>query len=949
MHSAHRSSYRLYRMRWPIGALLSLPLILTVIWYAWSAFAQIDRYQRATEDRAPWSFELFQLVLHDELVRDLRRFTLPERPANSALPTFDLSLNRDAFDALNAQLYSKDERRYVKGYLQKDGDIHPVQTRYRGSKPWHWLSVQKSLKLRTESGHLIDGARIFNLLNDPTPFGMEDQITLDLAGELDLLAPEYRAVRMRLNNSDMGVYRYAAQPVEGLLRQGRRMPGVIYSGDTEAIDPHWGVGALFFSRNGWQQVVERFGEEPEIFEPLDQLLEALQTASFADFATYAHANIDLDRYATFDALDVAFGGSEHDYFSNHKLYFDPYRGKFEPVTWNFRGFKHEPLFNRIDHPLLIRLKMTPGYLTRRNRALYELLVGKASVPEIRARAERLFKEMAPDLNADPHWDAYKLLPRVTRFHRFMVRPMSVEKWLLAARAEIHGYSRRVNYLLNALESLQLDATAHSITPTLTRIDLRLDGHSAQRLRDITVTGPCNGTFAWRADVNRNGRVDASEPIVASGTLGTRAALTAYADLLPGAQLIPQIDPLPKRGNVRIAPEPRTYTYLLTTSCAPSAIALVLDDQITGSSSRLALAVQRNAHAKIDSLPTASDIPTFTAGVRTPHLWDFPAIPAAETINLGPGVVQIPHTQIYRAHQKVVIAPGTRFAMGPDVSLIFQGQVTGIGTLEQPISIVAAQVDRPFGGIAIQGPSTSGSTLKHLRVEGGSQIDSMRIDYPSLFSIYDTQDIYIEAAHFSGTSNAEDVLHAAYVKNINLREIEIVRAPIDAVDLEFVEGQIRDLHVLGAGDDCLDLMGVDLHVVDGILLGCTNNAISAGEESEVSAHGLFIGDSKTGLLAKNNSHARIARSLVWHATTALQTKRRDIYYAGNSSIGANDLFVVDCETITVEAQDTHIQADQIHKTQPTQGALEHLARRVLGLSQWSSFDLYAARLQNRARQ
>ena len=110
--------------------------------------------------------------------------TLPP-PVDSGLPTYDLSLPRDALDGLYQQLYDDgDDRDYEDGYVRKDGVIHDIRVRFRGSKPWHWLSTQKSMKLRLDKGNLIDGTRTFNLVNDPTPFGLEDQIILDSVPDL---------------------------------------------------------------------------------------------------------------------------------------------------------------------------------------------------------------------------------------------------------------------------------------------------------------------------------------------------------------------------------------------------------------------------------------------------------------------------------------------------------------------------------------------------------------------------------------------------------------------------------------------------------------------------------------------------------------------------------------------------------------------------------------------
>ena len=180
-----------------------------------------------------------------------------------------------------------------------------------------------------------------------------------------------------------------------------------------------------------------------------------------DFAAYAEEELDLPRVAIFDALDVVFGGSEHDWFSNWKFYADPYRGKLEPVAWSFRGFQHEHAFNAIDAPLLIRLKMTPGYLARRDRKVYELLTGKASVPSIRERADRAMGALAEELAADPYWDAYKLLPRASRFHRFYVRPMTLDRWGLAAGYELDMFAERSRWLLDQLEEPGVEVTRSS--------------------------------------------------------------------------------------------------------------------------------------------------------------------------------------------------------------------------------------------------------------------------------------------------------------------------------------------------------------------------------------------------------------------------------------------------------------------------------------------------------
>ena len=60
---------RFYRVRWRAAALLCLPGVLLVSWYAFSAFARFDAYRRAEKNDHPFDLELFQLEQGQEIFR----------------------------------------------------------------------------------------------------------------------------------------------------------------------------------------------------------------------------------------------------------------------------------------------------------------------------------------------------------------------------------------------------------------------------------------------------------------------------------------------------------------------------------------------------------------------------------------------------------------------------------------------------------------------------------------------------------------------------------------------------------------------------------------------------------------------------------------------------------------------------------------------------------------
>ncbi len=944
---------RFYKLSLLSGLFLAAPLVMGTVWYAWSSFASVERYRRVLDAKGQIDVELFQVALHDELTRDLRALTLDERPLVGRLPTYELSLSRSDLDTLGTQLGGGGAKTYVTGLLKANGDIHEIELRYRGEQPWHSLGVQKSMKVKVTRGELVDGVRVFNLLNDPTPFGLEDQIILDLARESGLLTPDYRPVRVRLNNNDLGVFRLESQPDESLIRQNHRIPGNMYSGDAEKLPGNPTIGPLFSSTVGWTKNANRSEADTADVSELARFIGAVRDASHLEFAAYAQESLDLVRYARFDALDVVFGGDEHDFLSNHRFYADPYRGTLEPVAWVFRGFSRDESFNGVDSPLLIRLKTTPGYLALRDRAVYALLTGPASVPAIHDRAERGVAGLAEELAADPYWDAYKLLPRATRLHRSLNRPMTFDRWILATEYEIDGFAKRSRYLLDVLEEPNVDVVAEPSGERALRVAVTLRGHAAYTLEEVRATAECGGAYHLIADADLDGQlVGPGDVALATRTFGQSARVDTYRDLGTRARLVERSDADPKRGYVRVEQAPTTYTYFVRgEACAPAKVVVVLRSAVTGASARFE--VEAPTGAPPSSAPpidaTAPDaVPRVVAGELAPHAWQYPPTAVPRTIMLGPGLVEVPTTRSFGPRESVRIAPGTTLALGPDASLLFHGPVEALGTPDLPITVRRLDAARAFGGIALQGRATAGSRLVDVRIDGGSRAHARAVEYTGLINVHDTHDVSLESWTIGAVAGTDDVIHAYLVQDLVLHEIELERAPIDAIDLEFVSADLRGVRIIGAGDDCLDLMGATLRIQDSLIAACTNNGISAGEETELTATGVVITGAKVGVLSKNASTVRLVRSLVHDTEHGLRTRRKETRYGGPSRIGTSETFVVDAEVVQDAEKGSAIELDQLRLDMPGPGELGHVLGQVLHARAWSEVGALFDALRERGR-
>jgi CotH kinase protein len=930
---------RIYRASLLPSLAICLPGALLALWYTWSAYAELDRYRRAVRQRGSFELETLQIALYDQLEADIRRMWMAPPPNPSQLDAYVLHLTRQGYSTLEESAEGS-ERPYVDAKLEHDGRVLDAKVRLRGGRHWHVEGAQKSLKVKLDKGELIGGQRVFNLINDPTPLVIGEQLVLDLARAKGLLTPLSDFVRLKINAKDFGVFHYETAADESLLRNAHRLPGSIYESELPA---RAAADELWTQPNYWAKVAARTDSEEDKADRSDlaRFLHHVHAGTSREFSDFAAHELNLEAFAELDALDVAFGGDQRDFRENHSYYFDPYRGTWEPLAVQFRGFRDDPLFNLVDNPVLLRLKMTPGYLSLRDRRLYEFLTGPGAPAALRARAASLLERLAPELATDPYWDAYRQLPRIDGFHRRMVRPNTLRRLALVVESEFTTYTHRQAQLVSELEQnplyLQLGVSERTSTASAghgvasspefrTPLTLVVDGHAGVGLKELGVS------FAECADPSarlfRSGMELPSHGAAGQLELGTELLL------YPSTGIVTRANPSPRRGSVRAEGIPIDYPLELRSHCAPERV--VARGRHLASDSRV---VSRPAPPELLArLPARrlgpNDTPRFTPGEAAPHPWQL-AAPAGTPVRLGPGQLSIDATRVFEADEAVTVEPGTQLRLGPGVSLIFLGPVHFLGQRQKPIVISAAGA-AAWGGIALQGPGTQGSEWHSVELEGGTRPSFRSTDYPALVDVHDTSDILFDDCQFEGQASQLDTLHFAYVKSGEIRDSSFRGSPKDAVDLEYSSVALRLVRIVGAGDDGLDLMGSQVKLSDSLILGAVGNGISAGEESQVDVQNSLVSDCKVGVLAKNAAHVSLSSSLLFRNSTGVHTYQRTVRYAGPSEVTANVLFVVGSSASAVDRDDrSHDTLDQgrVLLDLPQRGALDHLLEDVLELSDW----------------
>lgn len=953
-----RPTRRIYRVRPLTSFVLCLPAVLIALWYTWNAWERFHAARRAEREHFPLTLETFQIQLHDLLDRDLRRITMGPPPSHSSLDVFTFQIDREDLDILEGGRRRASGREYASAKLEYGGEVQKVKLRLRGQRFWHMGADQKSLKVRLPKGKLVDGHRVFNVINDPSPMVVGEQLILDLAREQGILTPHSRFVRVRMNATDLGVFHYETQPDESLLRNSERVPGSIYSGDLTSNGDSW---ELWKSTKPWKKPASKTDDEATAtdFSELSRLLSMVTQSTHAEFADFARHELDLERFARFDSIDVAFGGNRHNFRQNQKYAFDPYRGLWEPIAWSFEGFRDDPNFNLVEHPLLIRLKMVPEFLALRDRRLYELLIGDGSFSSLERRGVKTLAKLAPDLNTDPFWDAYHLLSRVDSFHRQMVRPMNMSRALLVFESEMTTYRQRTHQLLAELTKNPLfarwktapgpagegTAAAQATEPggveprVQTELELFIDGRAGAALESVSlkVPEPCRELPA---------RLLMGEKVLAVSQRSDSIELEQPLPLTPGVRLSEVEEPGGVNGNVRTELTPEHYQLRIESGCAPlgivvSALHLATGTRLTGQ------AVPAELPGRIPTEHSrASDPMIFEPGLVAPHAWDL-MTPDPERIELGPGVVEVDSTRVFEAHQSVDVLPGTRFKMRAKASLIFLGPVHFAGTQADPI-IIERKDNGFWGSVALQGPATSGSKLSYVHASGGSTAHRRLVTYPAMISVHDTRDIGFDHCSFGENTGSGDVVHIAYVNDLSVTDSQIRDASQDGWDLEFTKGRLERVRVINAGDDAIDLMATKVAIVDSVLLGAKGNAVSAGEETRAKVQTSLLADAKVGVLAKNASRVELAGTVLFRNGTGVRIYERTVRYGGDSEVTADSSFAILTDKKIVKRDDkkyNRLTFGSIQAGFPPPGALDSVLYDIVGVESWQKLDAWVAAQQS----
>lgn len=379
--------------------LLGMLALLAGVAVHWVAQTRVHGSMSLLE-RSSVTTRLAREHLLETVSADLERllFTQPP-PSSSPLPDYYLFMSGDELETLlererRDRGWDQEERERVRAYFSEGGgQFNRVSVSARGYSFWHHMVEKPSFRLRFPRSGRSPGFRWLELQRPEDVLAIANLLPEKMGRLLGLLNGRIEPVRLNLNRSYMGVYLRNFRPGERLALENGVLPGIFFKGDKPNAPSIW------TTHQDWSI----FGETtPEVLAQFDNFLNLLGRDSFTEEEHRLLSELlDFDQYAAYTAVAVAVSSNHVDDRHNQSFYLSTYRGKLQPVIWDFNGLgitgNSDSPVNIINNRLQYKLYTDPEFVHKRNLALWKLLNTFSFVDQL----EEHFNRLKGDLMADP--------------------------------------------------------------------------------------------------------------------------------------------------------------------------------------------------------------------------------------------------------------------------------------------------------------------------------------------------------------------------------------------------------------------------------------------------------------------------------------------------------------------------------------------------------------------
>jgi len=512
---------------------------------------------------------------------------------------------------------------------------------------------------------------------------------------------------------------------------------------------------------------------------------------------------------------------------NLAIYFDPSKGKFEPVSWDLAPYGlFNPTFpiNTLPNEYLKCVLLIPGNADKRNREIYDLIAnGVLTEKAVLGVVEDLYNKSRGDVLAD----IYKDHGTINAIYRDAFLPISLFYTNRDYKRDVDGFRKtielRFDFLREAFNGCKLkyyisgdmsDYSQGNVRETpIARLVFKSDGENAAKLDSLTIETnvPVENLSLWR-DQNRNGKFDANDKLIAKVSSGKKYEFKLGEVFFTGKFPVSG-ERWPKLKTLSLS-----YPYFVTAVPKKSARKAPFIKKL----SFKAYNFVTNSPIKLETLESAP----ICSLDKLLHPWDFEE--PVKDVLFRRGVNLVSKNMVIEEGSSLTFEPGAVLLFEDGVSIISYGKVVAEGTEREPIIFSSKSKNGKWGALVLQGAGSAKSVFKFCTFERGTSAKNYLEKYSGMVSVYNSSAKFYNCV-FRDNFDSDDMFNGKHSK-IDVVACNFINSFADAVDLDYCEGSITETLFENSGNDSVDLMTSSPKIYYNFISKSNDKGISVGERS-----------------------------------------------------------------------------------------------------------------------
>ncbi|OGJ71117.1 hypothetical protein A2198_01260 [Candidatus Peribacteria bacterium RIFOXYA1_FULL_56_14] len=761
---------------------------------------------------------------------------------------------------------TEDAKDWTDAVFTADGETYDVKIRVRGDIFNHWAYRKKSWRVKFQKEHLFHGMREINFIIPEDRFWFAEALNVYRMRKFNLLHSPLEFVTVSLNGSKPLLYTQIEHWTKEMLeKQGRTGDANVYqTGGGDSYFQQW--DPMFDEVAYWDKYVTKPGSDT--YEEVDLLLELSKEGAHTDplFFSKLRTIFDTDRLVSWYVVS-ALAGSRHVTDFNVRLFFDPSKGKFEPLPWDIGLYAPRTLLFLPGNKFLDEAFRVPELKLAVHRALWEHVQDEAQVADDFAERDRLYALIERAAYRDPlklqsnrqvKNEMQKLLWKIESNIEFLKKELQISEVLVTERIppgseQRRGLLRTFDITERGVAFGMLDLIA--IPPEFA---LLAEQGAVQLWKD-------NGDGRWGGEDSRIPLLLRDEP-----DEGGRIVLETQNEHL---SLLWTEDPvLDANGMVVTAPHTKHRFFVVVEGAGFNADALDPEvgvrNAVTGEAANVigSVLVDERTFEHLDGAYRSRD--AFLA--RYPFFE-----PEGEDGVVLRGVHILNETVIIPSTVRLTVKPGATIRFGKGVSILSYAPATLIGYKELPIRFFAENPEEPWGVFAVLNVTEPSAIQWAEFADGGEAFlngaffSGMVVFHNSPVTVVDT---IIRNAH------GDDGLNLKYVY-VDINRVRFERNSFDGLDVDMaLSGVVENSLFIENGNDGLDISWSSIAIRNIESANNGDKCLSVGERSAPLIYDTILRGCSIGLAVKDDSHAKVERVQFEQNGTAIAAYIKKPFFA-----------------------------------------------------------------------